>query len=167
MRSCDARALLEAERRHLLETRDALRRQAGPDNGSQREDTGELSGMDEHIADIASETFEREVEVGLLRTVEGELAEIEAAFERLNVGAYGRCRWCGDVISDDRLRAVPAATLCIAHQERVEASAAVLLRQLLHDGIEREAVAHIDLLPSDEPRSAPSPEEGALHIIGR
>jgi RNA polymerase-binding transcription factor DksA len=167
MRTRDARALLEAERSHLLETHDALLRQAGPDSGSQREDTGELSGMDEHVADVASETFEREVEIGLLHTVEAELAEVEAAIARLDAGAYGRCRWCGAVIPDDRLRAVPATTLCLDHQERVEAAAAVLLRQLLHDGIEREAAAHIDLLPSDEPRVSQSPEEGALHVIGQ
>jgi RNA polymerase-binding transcription factor DksA len=165
MRIADARQLVESERARLLQARDALRRLAGPDNGSQREDTGELSGMDEHVADIATETFEREVEIGLLHTVEAELAEVEAAIARLDEGTYGRCRWCGAVIPDDRLRAVPATTLCLDHQERVEVAAAVLLRDLLHNGIEREAASHIDLLPSDEPRSVQSPEEGALHVI--
>src|SRR5262245_31496318 len=133
MRMHGARALLEIERSRLLETRDALLRQAGPDTGSQREDIGELSDIDEHIADVASETFEREVEIGLLHTVEADLADVSAALERLESGTYGHCRWCGAAIPNDRLRAVPAATLCLDHQERVEAAAAVLLRQLLHD----------------------------------
>jgi RNA polymerase-binding transcription factor DksA len=167
MMRTDARPLLEAEKGRLLHAREALRRRAGPDRGSQREDTGELSGMDEHIADIASETFEREVEVGLLHTVEAELADLEAAIARLDAGTYGHCRWCGAAIPEERLRAVPATTLCLDHQLEVEEAAAVLLDQLLHNGIEFEAAAHIDLLPSDEPRSTQSPEEGALHVIGQ
>jgi DnaK suppressor protein len=42
-----------------------------------------------------------------------ELAEIEAALQRLELGTYGQCERCGVFISMLRLRAVPDARLCM------------------------------------------------------
>lgn len=48
-----------------------------------------------------------------------ELADIEAALQRLDAGAYGECVSCGEPIGEGRLRVRPAATLCLdcAEQE--------------------------------------------------
>jgi DnaK suppressor protein len=42
-----------------------------------------------------------------------EIAEIDAAMQRIAVGAYGVCEGCGEAIAIERLRAVPAARLCV------------------------------------------------------
>ncbi len=42
-----------------------------------------------------------------------ELAEIEAALQRINAGIYGVCISCGESIGGPRLRARPAATECV------------------------------------------------------
>ena len=42
-----------------------------------------------------------------------ELAELDAALGRLEAGAYGICASCGSAIPLDRLRLLPAATLCV------------------------------------------------------
>jgi len=42
-----------------------------------------------------------------------ELAEIEAALQRLESGTYGRCERCGGFIGMLRLRAVPEARFCM------------------------------------------------------
>jgi DnaK suppressor protein len=42
------------------------------------------------------------------------LRAIDAALERIRRGEYGHCSDCGDLISEKRLEAVPAAELCIA-----------------------------------------------------
>lgn len=44
------------------------------------------------------------------------LVEIDAAFDRLRSGHYGRCERCGRSIERERLEAVPTATRCITCQ---------------------------------------------------
>jgi RNA polymerase-binding transcription factor DksA len=42
-----------------------------------------------------------------------ELAEIEAALERIADGTYGTCEVCGHAIGRDRLRALPEVRRCM------------------------------------------------------
>ena len=41
------------------------------------------------------------------------LAAIDAALERMEEGTYGICEKCGKPIGEERLEALPWATLCI------------------------------------------------------
>ena len=45
--------------------------------------------------------------------VQGHLAEVEAAIERLAAGTYGICERCGQPIAKARLKARLAARTCI------------------------------------------------------
>ena len=49
-----------------------------------------------------------------------ELREVEAALLRMSEGGYGLCEDCGVAIPLARLQAYPAATRCVADQERHE-----------------------------------------------
>jgi len=60
-------------------------------------------------ADQASETFEREKDVAILDQLERDLAEIEAALQRLDDGTYGVDEVTGEPIAPERLDAYPAA----------------------------------------------------------
>lgn len=51
-----------------------------------------------------------------------ELADIDAALQRMDGGRYGECIDCGIDIPLARLQAQPAAARCVACQEKVEAS---------------------------------------------
>jgi RNA polymerase-binding transcription factor DksA len=84
-------------------------------NSSLTEETGELmsSSADNHLADTASETYERELDEGLEEDAQGQLREVKAALERLEAGTYGTCAICGKAIPVERLEAVPWTTLCI------------------------------------------------------
>jgi RNA polymerase-binding transcription factor DksA len=84
-------------------------------NSSLLEETGELmsSSADNHLADTASETYERELDEGLEQDAQGQLREVEAALQRLEEGTYGTCSACGKAIPVERLEAVPWTTLCI------------------------------------------------------
>ena len=78
------------------------------------------SGSEEHLmpveeADSGAELAERELELGLLRSLEDELDSIERSRGRLREGRYGTCTTCGSDIGDERLRAVPTAAQCITH----------------------------------------------------
>jgi RNA polymerase-binding protein DksA len=74
----------------------------------------ELSGgSDNHLADIATYTYDRELD-STLEGAEGEhLSHIEAALKRIEDGTYGICENCGKPVSPERLEAMPWATLCI------------------------------------------------------
>lgn len=79
------------------------------------EETGELmsSSADNHLADTATETYERELDEGLEADAREQLREVEAALERIERGDYGTCAVCGNEIPIERLEAVPWTTLCI------------------------------------------------------
>jgi RNA polymerase-binding transcription factor DksA len=70
---------------------------------------GDLSHLPQHPADQGSEVFEREKDMAILEQLEGELAEIEAALQRLDEGTYGVDEVTGDPIAAERLDAYPIA----------------------------------------------------------
>lgn len=112
-----ARERLSAERERLTEVRDAASRLSTTTNEATQ---GEVSNSDQHPAEQATETLERELDQGVLITVEAELAEVESAIGRIDAGTYGTCEVCGREIADGRLEAMPAARYCIDDQARAE-----------------------------------------------
>ncbi len=106
---------LESERQRLVDLRRGLTGGL-PTGESQRELDSDLSTIDQHQADMASTTYELEVEHSLLHQIDYELEEVGEAFERIQAGAYGRCEMCDGPISHERLRAVPATRYCITHE---------------------------------------------------
>src|SRR4029453_2078086 len=61
----------------------------GLGDGPESDELSELSDYDQHPADTATETFEREKDVSILEQLEEELAELQAALERIDEGTYG------------------------------------------------------------------------------
>jgi RNA polymerase-binding transcription factor DksA len=117
-----ARQRLDEERTRLQQVRETFDAEHLPDE-SESESLAELSGMDQHQADVGTETFEREKDLSILERVEAELVDIEHALERLDDGTYGTCEACGRAIDDDRLEAMPAARLCLDDQAAAERQA--------------------------------------------
>lgn len=76
------------------------------------ESQGEESGPGGSLADVASDLAEQTLDVTLERAVRGQLAEVEAALDRIAEGRYGVCERCGQAIEVDRLLAVPWTRLC-------------------------------------------------------
>ena len=74
--------------------------------------TDELSAYDQHPGDLASETFEREKEVGLLEMLEFEMEKLNDALSHYQNGSYGICEQCGQQIEPARLQRVVNTTLC-------------------------------------------------------
>ena len=112
----EARQRLADERERLTLVRNEME-SAGE---NERESTSELSSMDQHQADVGTELFDRERDLGILEAVEGELAEVERALTRIDEGTYGVCEACGKQIGDDRLEAQPYARLCVEDQQQAE-----------------------------------------------
>jgi len=81
--------------------------------GTLSEDAGEETAYDNHLADTATETYDRELDYTLEENSEHRLAEIEVALKRIEDGTYGICTNCGKPIGVERLEALPWATLGI------------------------------------------------------
>jgi RNA polymerase-binding protein DksA len=80
----------------------------------------ELSSYEDHPADLASETFEREKDLAIGESVEHLLHKVISALEKIDRGTYGLCDACGRPIKKARLKALPFATLCLDCQGRLE-----------------------------------------------
>ena len=80
------------------------------------DDDSELSSAsgDQHLADHASEMLDREVDESLGDNAEQIVHEIDVALGRIEDGTYGTCGRCGQAIPEERLEAVPYATLCVS-----------------------------------------------------
>lgn len=85
---------------------------------SLKESTGELSPVDNHPADLATELYERGKDIALAEQDELHLQRITAALEAMNKGTYGRCAVCGQPIPYERLEALPSTIHCIEHVPR-------------------------------------------------
>jgi RNA polymerase-binding protein DksA len=81
--------------------------------GTLAEDSGEETAYDNHLADTATETYDRELDYTLEENSGHVLTEIDAALKRIEEGTYGICTNCGKPIAVGRLEALPWATLCI------------------------------------------------------
>jgi RNA polymerase-binding protein DksA len=107
-------------RETLLEERGrveaALQNLHEENSGTLSEDAGEETAYDNHLADTATETYDRELDYTLEENSGHVLAEIDAALERITNGTYGRCTNCDGQIPVERLEALPWATLCIECQ---------------------------------------------------
>jgi RNA polymerase-binding protein DksA len=90
--------------------------------GDQREVTGELSTVDQHPADVADFTYQRELQQTTQELLDREAAQVQEALRRRQEGTYGICRECGRQIAPERLEARPEATLCIDCQRGLEKS---------------------------------------------
>ena len=88
--------------------------------GSMSDETGEDAVFDNHLADTATETYDRELDYTLEDNAEHVLAEIDAALKRIEDGTYGICTNRGEQIPLERLEARPYATLCIDCQRERE-----------------------------------------------
>ena len=76
--------------------------------------SGNLSAMPLHPADLGTDTMQAELDASNATRVSRELAEIDAAIERLkkNPAKYGVCEDTGDDIAFERLDLIPWARTC-------------------------------------------------------
>jgi RNA polymerase-binding transcription factor DksA len=97
-----ARGRLVEERERLQSLRDDFASD-GLTAESEEASLGELSSLDQHQADVGTETFNRERDLSILENIEAELADVEHAIRRLD--------------------AMPAARFCLEDQAHAEREA--------------------------------------------
>jgi DnaK suppressor protein len=80
--------------------------------------TDDEMNLSTHLMDNAALTHEHELDGTLEENSSNVLAEIDTALERIENGTYGTCANCGTEIPEERLEALPYATLCIDCKRR-------------------------------------------------
>jgi DnaK suppressor protein len=84
----------------------------------QKDASGDLSGYAMHLADVASDNYERELSLGLAANERELLHKIDDALKKLKDRTFGSCETCGKDIGIKRLIAIPYAIKCIKCQEQ-------------------------------------------------
>ena len=87
---------------------------------SQRDAAGDLSAYSLHMADMATDNYDREFSLSLADNEQKILNRINDALEKIEEGTFGLCELCEKKISKVRLKAVPYAELCVPCQEKQE-----------------------------------------------
>jgi DnaK suppressor protein len=113
------REVLQDKRRAVVEALEYLHKE---NPGSLEDETGELvsGSADQHMADTATETVDREIDYTLEESDGRLLAAIDGALARIEAGTFGICVNCGAQIAPERLEAMPGATLCIDCKRKEE-----------------------------------------------
>jgi len=112
------RDLLLAERARLVIELEEIESRTA--RAADAERATEMSSYEDHPADLASETFEREKDLAIAESVESLFNQVNTALEKVERGTYGVCDACGRPIKKARLQALPFATLCLECQGRLE-----------------------------------------------
>jgi len=112
------RRVLLAKRRLLAGDVTALEKAALQD--SRQDASGDLSKMPLDMADIGTDNYEQEFNLGLIETEQATLNEIDEALERIEKKQFGKCVSCGGLIPKARLKVKPHAKYCIECKRREE-----------------------------------------------
>ncbi len=103
--------------RHLLELREAL---------AQRQAELSLDALQEqptfsmHMADAATDTYDRDLALGMLSSEQDAAYQIEQALDRIRNRTYGICEITGKPIEAARLEVIPWTRFSVAASRQLE-----------------------------------------------
>jgi len=106
----------QALKKRLLEERDRVLREIEElesDLSKSLEDASGDSPNDQHMAETAGATLDREIDLTLQNNARSALARIDRALHKVDEGTYGSCDKCGSAIGEGRLELAPYSTLCV------------------------------------------------------
>ncbi|MEI7999148.1 MAG: TraR/DksA family transcriptional regulator [Candidatus Omnitrophota bacterium] len=114
----------EVYKKLLLKTKDQIsgdiRNLSNDNTGSDNDRGGDVSGHALHMADVATDMYDREFAMGLAATDRELLTRVNQAMIRIENGTYGVCSECNKPIAATRLKALPHAQTCLKCQEKIE-----------------------------------------------
>lgn len=80
----------------------------------------EVSPFSQHMADAATDSYDRDWALAMASSAQNALYEIEQALNRIANGTYGTCELTGQPIETPRLRAVPWTRFSAPAQAELE-----------------------------------------------
>jgi len=110
--------LLLAKRRELVGDVNEIHNEAL--RKSRMDAAGDLSAMPIHMADMGTDTYQQELDVGLIDSERKLLRQVDEALDRINQGTYGTCLGTGKSIGKARLEAKPWARYSVEYARTIE-----------------------------------------------
>ncbi|KJJ85104.1 TraR/DksA family transcriptional regulator [Candidatus Omnitrophus magneticus] len=111
------RAELLQQKALILDELIKIRQEA---NKTIKDSTGDLSSFTLHMADMATDLYDREFALELAESERELLYSLDEAIKRIDAGSFGQCEMCDTCIPKQRLNAMPHAQYCISCQEKRE-----------------------------------------------
>ena len=112
------REVLKNLRARLRGDLDQLTDEALHRNGA--ESSGNLSNMPLHMADVGTENYDQEFDLGLIENQQVTLDQVHEALTRADAGTFGLCVECNQPIAKPRLQAIPYTPHCIECARKLE-----------------------------------------------
>lgn len=108
--------------KRLTDLLEQLRRRQGALN---QEALEEQPNFATHMADAGTDTYDRDLALGLLSAEQDAVYEIEEALARIRDGTYGTCELTGKPIEAKRLEAIPWTRFSAATEKQLEREGAL------------------------------------------
>ncbi len=97
-----------------------IKNMAAVNSANNKDNGGDVSSHSMHIADVATDMYDREFSLGLASNDRELLNRIEAALARIANRTFGACSVCKKPIAAARLKAIPYVETCLKCQEQLE-----------------------------------------------
>jgi len=105
------------ERKDVNDLMEQLKRNGVINSNS--EIASEISFYDNHPSDLATELFDKEKGFAIKKNEMSIMKDIDAAIINIQNKSYGKCKRCGDVISEERLNFIPYTEYCVNCKEKI------------------------------------------------
>lgn len=97
-----------------------IKNMAAVNSANNKDNGGDVSSHSMHIADVATDMYDREFSLGLASNDRELLNRIDAALKRIADKTFGLCNVCKKAIAAARLKALPYVETCLKCQEQIE-----------------------------------------------
>ena len=87
---------------------------------TQKDASGDISGYTYHMADVATDNYDREFSLVLASNERELFFALDEALKKIEEGTFGICEDCKCLIAKNRLKALPYAPLCVKCQSKKE-----------------------------------------------
>ena len=114
---------LDHYKKLLVKLRENLSRDIHNMSQAQGHGDGDIeknAGHVQHMADVATDMYDREFNLGLASNEREVLYKIEAALTKIKEKSYGVCTGCKKSIAAVRLNAIPYVETCLKCQKKLE-----------------------------------------------
>lgn len=116
---------LEFFKKELLRVKEDIlhdiKNMASVNSANAKESVADVAGQHGmHMADVATEMYDREFNLGLASNDRELLKRTESALKRIEEKVFGHCSQCKKSIPDVRLKAIPYVETCLKCQEEIE-----------------------------------------------
>lgn len=87
---------------------------------SRKDSSGELSNYTFHMADLGTDTFDKDMNLNLDGTEQEIMRQVDEALVKIKDGTYGTCEVCEEDITLKRLKVIPYTRFCLKCQKKME-----------------------------------------------